>query len=170
MNKKKKGVISLFLSICMFMTMAFSAYAAQNPNDEQLQPGWIKVNEFRYENPTTGEYFAIQPNLARAASTSVSFDFKIKYSFDCPTKFKASGTSASIKSSAHVEDSSGSWIGSTSYRYAIYVGSKKTSFTTGNSSATKKVSGLGNGSSYTITASTLDSTGSYYVVGSATVQ
>ncbi|WP_313184992.1 hypothetical protein [Lacrimispora sp.] len=169
MKMKKKGIISLFLSICMFITMAFSTYAAEDTNDEQLQPGWIKVNEFRYENPTTGEYFAIQPNLARAASTSVSFDFKIKYSFDCPTKFNASGTSASVKSSAHVEDSSEAWIGGTTYRYAINIGSKKASFTTG-SSATKKVSGLRSGSTYTLSASTLDPTGNYYVVGSATVQ
>ncbi|WP_077612407.1 hypothetical protein [Clostridium sp. Marseille-P2415] len=170
MKRKKNGLISLLLSICMFITMAFSAYAAEGQNDEQLQPGWIKVNEYRYENPTTGEYFVIHPNLARASSTSVTFDFKIQYSFDCPTKFNASGTSASVKSSAHVEDSSGAWIGGTSYGYAIYVGSKKASFTTGNSSATKKVSGLRSGSSYTLSASTLNKMGSYYVVGSATVQ
>lgn len=154
--------------MCMFITMAFSSYAAGSQKDEQLQPGWVKVNEYRYENPTTGEYFVIQPNLARAAG--VTFSFKIQYSFDCPTKFKASGTSASVKSSSHVEDSSGTWIGGTSYGYAIYVGSKKVSFTTDSSSVTKTVTGLNSGSSYTVSASTLNNMGSYYVVGSATVQ
>lgn len=168
MKRKKNGLISLLLSMCMFITMAFSSYAAGSQKDEQLQPGWVKINEYRYENPTTGEYFVIQPNLARAAS--VTFSFKIQYSFDCPTKFNASGTTASVISSAHVEDSYGAWIGGTSYGYAIYVGTKKASFTTGGSSVTKTVSGLSSGSSYTVNASTLDNMGSYYVVGSATVQ
>lgn len=166
MKKEKKRVISLFLSICMLITMAFSAYATENQNDEQLQPGWIKVDEYRYENPTTGEYFAIQTDLTRAAS--VSFEFKIKYSFSCPTKFQPSDTSVSVESTAHVEDSYGSWIGA-SYNYAIDIGTKSASFTT-DSSATKTVTGLRSGSSYTVSARAVDNTNNYYIVGSATVQ
>lgn len=165
--KKKKRIFLAFLCICMFITMAFSAYAAENQDNEPLQPGWIKVSEYRYENPATGEYFAIKPSMTRDAS--VSFSFKIKYSFNCPTKFQPSSSSASITAIAWVEDRYGGTVGET-HKYEVYIGTKKASFTTGSSSSTKSVTGLRSGSSYTVSVSTPDDTGNNYVVGNISVQ
>lgn len=175
--KKTKSIISLVLCICMLLTMTFSVYAQENKNNQSLQPGWIKINDNDYENPTTGEYFKIRYNTSvcskigpesKRSSNSVSFDFKIRYSFTCPTKFLATGKSAYVNSYAYVEDTYGSAVGDRSYRYSVQVGSKKANFTTGRS-YDRTLSGFRNGKSYKIEVSTLDSTDPDYVVGSITV-
>lgn len=134
-EKEKRSLLGV-LCICMFITMAFSAYAAENQDNEPLQPGWIKVSE---------------------------------YSFNCPTKFQPSSSSASITAIAWVEDQYGGTVGET-HKYEVYIGTKKASFTTGSSSSTKSVTGLRSGSSYTVSVSTPDDTGNNYVVGNISVQ
>ena len=157
------------MGISMFLVMTSTAFAKDIQKEEVLQPGWIKVNSNHYENPTTGEYFRIRYNLSRASSDSVSFDFKIRYSFQCPTKFKAPSTSATVSAYADVEEYNGKTNNSKSYGYRVTVGSKKANFTTGKS-ADKKISSLKKGKSYTVTVSTTENTESDYVVGNVTVE
>ncbi len=169
MKKIKKCLTTFIMGILMLLTTATSVYANEVKKEEVLQPGWIKINEYHYENPTTGEYFKRRYNLMSASSDSVSFDFSIRYSFDCPTKFKPSSSSATVSADAHVEDESGTYYGNKVYGYRVTVGSKKVNFKTGTS-GDKKVTGLRVGSTNTITVSTTDSVTPYYVVGSITIE
>jgi len=107
----------------------------------------------------TGKYavFGVsEPAFIRqGADERVSFEFKIRYSFKCPTKFKASGTSASITGYANVVDQSDRVTRGKTYPYKPYVGTKYVLFTTGDSS-TDTVTGLRRGRSYEVSVSSPD--------------
>lgn len=167
---KKKSIISLVMCICMLIITSFSSFAAVGKESEPLQPGWVQINENRFENPSTGEYFQINKNSGRASSTSVSFSYKIKYSFQCPTKFQATSTTANVNAYAHMEAPNGAFLGDyDGHAFAIDVGSKSANFEVGSRDDVS-ISGLRNGSTYTVTARNVDNSGGNYVVGDATVE
>lgn len=173
---KKKSIISLVVCICMIFITSFSSVAAVTKESDPLQPGWIQINENRFENPSTGEYFQINQinqinqNKRPAPSTSVSFSFKIKYTFRCPTKFKATSTTAKVNADAHMEAPNGEYLGEfAGHAYAIDVGSKTAKFKIG-SRHDVTIGKLRNKSTYTVTARNVDDSGVNYVVGDATVE
>lgn len=170
MKTFQKRFFAAIMCISMLLLMSFSAFASEPEDTEELQPGWVKVNDYYFENPTTGEYFEIIPKTNRDSKESVTFNFLIKYSFKCPTKFTASGETASVESSADRVTHSEITDNSVELNYAIEIGTKKVDFYTGNSSTTETVSGLKANKSYTVTASTQENTQGYYVKGWATVE
>lgn len=170
MKAIKKSFFAVILCVSMLFVTAFSAFAFETKAGDELQEGWIQVSENRFENATTGEYFEIIPSTNRASAERVSFDFKIKNSFRCPTKFLASGTTATVDAWADRVDSSGRVDNSVSLPFNIEVGSKTAEFSTGGFIDSVSISGLRAGSTYTVIASSPDATNGYYIEGNATVE
>ena len=170
---KRKWLLFIVTLISALFVGGLAAWAHEGESiEEVLQDGWVQIGEQRYENPKTGEYFYVISDNSRSSTTSLSFEFKIRNSFKCPTKFKASASSADISAFAQIVESNGMVIaGATEVNYVFDIGSKHKTFETGsNSDGT--VSGLNKGSEYTVYVSTdknkLPSNG--YVSGNVTIE
>lgn len=121
MKTFQKRFFAAIMCISMLLLMSFSAFASEPEDTEELQPGWVKVNDYYFENPTTGEYFEIIPRTNRNGSESFDFQFSIKYSFTCPTKFSASGETALVTSYADRVTHSGKIENDVKLKYAIEI-------------------------------------------------
>lgn len=169
---KIRKILTSAIIICMTFILVTPLNASANEGDQAIS---ISYNE-DYENKDTGEYFIWKDSpislLALPGSIAKNFEFKIKYSI-ISSDFIIENSSVTIRSYAHIEDSSGNNVnGYTGHPYSVDLIKGFTNnglqFTLGQTEV-GTITGLSSGN-YKLEVSNNDRLpDSYYLVGSGSV-